>query len=420
MLFIKVINVAIRLINSFLKGIFIIIAARYLNVEDIGLLSIILGYLTIFMFFVGLEFWYFSNREISERIAINRDFNQIILNQFFLYLIIYLLLSPILLFWFEVKYSLGIQFLVILVSNHISQELSRIAIHLNRQLLSSFFAFFTQSFWILPILVLWLFKISPSLNTIFNIYMTLSIITILLNLLIFMRIVKLKVNLIFEPKTWIDFKFIKKGLRFSFLFYLSTISYKVSELLGRFMLEKMGHIDKSGVFSFYQNISSIGVLLIYTGIISFYLPSLLNNLSNKEIYNRLMIKFRRDVVLASFLVLILTTVSGFTIFKYFLREDIYIYNFKYFILVNLSYLFINLSSSVSYIAYCEKKDKVNILSNIISFILSAFIYPIFIFLIKDDIMLSVTLAFTFWALLSLFLKTYFFYNKGLKGFFKKL
>jgi hypothetical protein len=396
---IYLINISLRILNVFLKGIFLIIAARFLSVEEIGIIGTIFGYVTIIVFFIGLEYWYYSNRFIKK----SEQNQMVLINQFFLYTLVYFMFIPIVYIIFENKYELGIYCVLIVLSLHLSQETSRIFIFINKQLLASVLSIITQALWTIPIFIMWMLNISVDVIRIFTIYSVVASIGAIINVIFLLKFFRIDFRKSTYYLTLLDYNFISKGLKLTILVLISTLSYKIAELVGRFILESEELFIEAGVFTFYQSIINIIYLLLYHGVTSFYLPKLVaskeNNISTFSILKK---SYKRIYFLGLFIASISVMIAGTFMIYFLLKDPNYKSNIFYFYLMILGGFILTLSSYWGTLIYINKFDRITISVNLsslaISFLTSYIGVKVF-----ENPLLGISIGYLVWGIFILIL-----------------
>src|SRR5690606_19233268 len=152
----KFINILLRAVTIGLKFVLSVVVIKMLDIESFGVLGLFQSSIIILTFVIGLDFYSFSSREILKEGA--KEFSFYFNNQIVLHLIIYLLFIPICYVLsrmgiMEVKYLNF--FYIILISEHMSQELYRILIILKKTTPATIVLFLRSGFWIVILYIVW-------------------------------------------------------------------------------------------------------------------------------------------------------------------------------------------------------------------------------------------------------------------------
>ena len=221
------VNLGFRAITIFLKFILSIIVIKELSVDDYGLLGLFQSSIVILTFVLGFDFYNYSSRELISN-AKNKFF--ILNNQLVFYFFSYLILIPLIIlfskiFGFFSEYlSL---FVCILILEHLSQEIYRLLIILKKTIPATILLFLRSGVWILFLLGL----------IYFNKYITLNLLYFLWTIGAFMSVFYGIKFIKFKPSRQINLLWIKKGVKTSLPFFISTILFKLIEFSGRYFLD---------------------------------------------------------------------------------------------------------------------------------------------------------------------------------------
>ena len=162
-----------KFINIFLRGstllsrvILFLFMAKYLEPNQVGLFGLVLASIYLSVYAVGLEFYVYSTRELlrynkSNPVAVGAGTSgHFLKSQCVLHIILYFLTFPLLLTLFIFKFlpwNFVVLFFLILFLEHITTELVRLLITLNKQISSSIVLFFKSGFWCIVISILIIF-----------------------------------------------------------------------------------------------------------------------------------------------------------------------------------------------------------------------------------------------------------------------
>lgn len=408
----RFINLAINSFNFLLKGFFFVLGAKYLNIHDLGEIGVIFAYNTILVFFLGFEYWYFFNRMYARYLTLGKSetFKMIFFNQIYFYILMYLLFLPVIFYFYEVKFNLGFVLCIGIVSFHLIQEISRIWVYLNRQILSSLTTL-SLAIWTVPIYFLWLRGEKISLYEIINIYTFVLFSCMLLWVLLFGIITKINLLEIFNFKKFFRFYIHKKAIRLSCLMLVSVLCYKAAELSPRLFADFLGNYKLAGAVTFYQSFGLLIVGLVYYIVPVFFLPEILKKVNSDE-FRDIIKRFKFELMKFSLLFFIIATISPF-IFVRILKlkqeyEEFWYLSFVF----GLVYFIINLSTYYSYVSYVRKADKVNYLSNILTFLFVLLVYVIS-YILKLDDKVAIVIALSIFSVLQ-YLTKGFLYKRGVR------
>ncbi|GAA3566016.1 polysaccharide biosynthesis C-terminal domain-containing protein [Snuella lapsa] len=345
----------VRLFNLFLRGATIglkfalsIIIINELGVEEYGTFGIFQSTVIIMTFIVGFDFYSFSSREILKKEA--KPFSFYFKHQLLFYLLSYFFVIPF--SFFLVKLDIVEKehlflFILILVAEHLSQELYRILILLKKSIVGTMVLFLRSGIWIIVLYVLWQINfVAKNINA-------------LLILWLFGAAFSLVVGFRKTNFTWVkelDFDWIKKGIVIALPFFVGTIMYKLIEFSGRYFLKFYFSDKEVGIFTFFSSISNILFVFVQTIVIIEIYPRLLE--SRKKNFREFMIVFKvykKQLLQYTFLGIILSSVFIYPLLL-FMNKTVLLSNIiSYFVLL-IAMSFFCVSFISHYALYSYSRD----------------------------------------------------------------
>src|SRR5680860_183501 len=145
---IRLLNLGLRSLTLTVKFVFILSLAVFLPPEQVGLYGLIAVSVAYSTYFVGFEFYTYSTRDLVARPR--KEWSGLLSSQMIFFLIMYLLILPafsILFFLGMLPWSIFKAFLALVVLEHLSTELMRFLIAIERPLLATTIIFIKQALW---------------------------------------------------------------------------------------------------------------------------------------------------------------------------------------------------------------------------------------------------------------------------------
>ena len=359
--FFPIINLFLRGLTLLSKFLFIYVIAKFYSVDDVAEYTLFTSIIVYSVYIVGLDFYTYSNRNmiVNEKHNISNEiFNQILLYFFVFFVFV------VLFYLFKFNEIIGIShpilFLIILFSEHLSQEFTRILIVLEKQVAASFCLFLRTSTWcvVSTILIYWG---GISLYNIFIIWAVFSYVSMFFGVFYVHRKVNFKFSLFS-----LNLKWIKKGILISLPFIIASLAYRFSFVFDRYFLEDYFNSTIVASYAVYAAICSSLVYVFDALVLQFSYPKLIKEYSSKNfdifkiLVNQLIIK---SVLIISLLFLFVLIISGYLLS--YLGEPAYIDNFKCFIVILFGYLFYSLSYVPHYILYSMSDDRWILISSLV-------------------------------------------------------
>lgn len=369
----NIVNLSLRGITILLKFALSILVIKNLSVEDYGVFGLFQSTIIILTFVVGFDFYTFSSREIIKKDA--HEFSYYFVNQLVFHLVAYILIIPFSYFIFKfgiIDFKYIVLFILILITEHLSQELYRILILLNKTVVATSVLFFRSGFWIIALYLFWNQNIlEVSINSILLLWFFGSALSILIGFKF------IDVESIKKP----DLKWILEGIKISFPFFIGTILYKIIEFSGRYFLNFYHSDAEVGVFTFFSGIANIIYVFVQTIVIIELYPKLImaKDVNNEEFFAILKI-FKKQIIQYSILGFILSIIFIYPLL-WFLDKTVLFDSLVSYIVLLVSTLLFCFSFIYHYALYTYKKDisilKATILSFVFNILLSFILIPIF-------------------------------------------
>lgn len=354
----KILALVLRGASMGSKFLLIIGLSKVLTTEDYGVFSLIITTLTFLMFFLGLDFYNFSHREIIEK---DHSKIQFLVNQFWFHLFCYILYIPIIYLIFGadiIPITYIFPFYLLLVFEHLGQELFRFFNLFNKPNIANLILLIRTGFWIVIILIFeyLIFNNTLTITSILYYWIGGSLLAIIFAIayIISQKSVNLNdINFFKIDKNWI-----KAGIRISIPFFLGTIAYKVIEYSDRYMIDWFMGKAEVGVYSFFANFANIVNIVVNTITITLLVPNLLRAVSSeKEEEIKLKTKqFSRELYLTTLLVSLIIVGLIYPVLSWLDKPEFSAEIRVYFVILLANILF-NASLIYHYLLYAYKRDK---------------------------------------------------------------
>jgi|TARA_R100000049_G_C1944774_1_gene89638 hypothetical protein len=321
---------------------------------------------------VGLDFYIYTAREFAETEFKKRG--SLLKNQVVLVLILYLLLTPII---FVFLPEAGIPqkflwwFLVILIFEHLNQELHRLFIVLSKQLIASTLLFIRQGSWALAIAGLMVLNENyRNLNTVMLLWTSASGVAALIG------VCKLHSFRFGGWRHRVDWVWIKDGLAVSGAFLIATLALRSIQTIDRFWLESLSGTEIVGAYVLFFGIASTLSVLLDAAVFSFKYPELLSLANSGDLIK---IEFIvKKMFATSMIIIILFSIVSISIVSYsidWLEQPVYERNICIYYWSLSGIIFLSLSMIPHYALYALKSDRSIILSHMSALIFFCTLVP---------------------------------------------
>lgn len=268
----RILNLALRLLAMGSRFALIFMLAKLLEPAEVGLFGLFLATVAFSMLVIGGDYYTYSQRELM---SMPRERWSFVLQHQLLALgILYLFLIPpqLLLFTFNLLPSnLIFWFLILLIAEHLSQEINRLLIVMQRPLLASWVLFIRIGAWVWGLLpVLWFMPATRELETILIAWLLGASLAIFIGMWAILR----------EASPWHfwpwDWAWLRRGFGVGLLFLTATMCFKALTTFDRYVVKALDGLDQLGVYVFYMGMAMAIMSFLDAAVLSFLYPRMIS------------------------------------------------------------------------------------------------------------------------------------------------
>jgi len=266
-------------INAILRGaglvsrlVLILALARFLAPSEVGLFGLFSVTVTYAMLAVGLDFYTFSQREVIARPA--GEHLTVVVHHAGACAGAYMLAAPVLVALFasgHLPLRLAPWFALLLVLEHVGQELYRLLVALGRPVVAGVLLFLRQGLWVwVMVLALWLRPGWRDLELVLATWSTGSAIAVIAGLWFVRPAVAAAGRLSWDPEL------IHRGLRTGLLFLVATLCLRGLLTFDRYLLEHFAGLELVGAYTFYGGIAMAVMAFLESAVFVFRYPRMVH------------------------------------------------------------------------------------------------------------------------------------------------
>ncbi|XPS89872.1 putative membrane protein [Desulfosarcina variabilis str. Montpellier] len=369
-------NILLKAFILLSKFFFISSLANHYSTVEIGQYCLFLSSVMIGTLLIGFDFYSFNTREIISLKPIK--IIDAIRDQLAFHLLSYLISVPFLFLFFNldiIPKALILWFIVILFSEHICTELHRFLIIFRQPISANINQFLRSSLWMLIITLLLIFDFRVNmLSFIFCSWLFGNLICFIFSIY---SLRSLPWKFFFNKK--IDFYRILNGLKSLLPIYISSIFLKIVEYSDRFFINYYSHSSSLGIYFFFASITNVIQSFTYAGVISIFLPQILNAYQSQEkfTYKILILKMLKGTFIICLFISIILVIFILP-FLNFINGQIYIQNIKLFYLMLFSNSIISIGLIPHFLLYSQNKDYPIMYSSLLSGLSIILLHIVFI------------------------------------------
>lgn len=267
----RLMNMALRSGTLGIRFLFIFFLARYLDPASVGYYGLFTASISYGMYFVGLDFYIYNNREIIRAGDDRRG--QMLKGQAVLSALLYAAFLPIMLL---VLHHAGWPahliwwFVPILVLEHFNQEVFRLLVAISQQISASLLMFVRQGSWGLAAVVLMQWNAeSRQLDVIMALWTFSGVVAAVLGVA---KLTRLGMDGWRLPVDWI---WIRKGIVLCASFLVATLALRGIQTVDRYWLEALGGIEVVGAYVLFLGMTGALMVFLDAGIFAYAYPELI-------------------------------------------------------------------------------------------------------------------------------------------------
>lgn len=275
----KRLTVGLRLASLGLRSALIVLLARYLSVDDVGLYGLMVVTISYAIYPLGLDFYTFSTRELVR--SPRPLWPTFIRSQLALTALLYVALMPLLLTMFSVgllPWSLAFWFVALVCLEHAGAEIDRILIAALDPLASSIGLFLRQG--LMPLIVAPVIAIASSTRSIeivLVVWTACNVAGVLVGALFLWR--KLRGN----GSGLMDWAWVRRGIRICIPFLIGTLCLRALFTFDRQVISIWGSTDSLASYTLFATIGMGLTSVVSAGVVQFVYPHLVAAASRHSI-----------------------------------------------------------------------------------------------------------------------------------------
>lgn len=362
------ISIFLRIVVIFCKFFLVTILIKKFPLDVFGEYSLLVSSISYALIIIGCDFHSFSTRFL-----VLQDYTywfSFLKDLLLFYLLSYLVFSLFFfrLFTFNIlPQKFLIWFYVILLFEHLSQEIYRIIILLGNTAHADFLVFLRNGVWVFPV-IFYIYNVDmledQKIFIVLVGWCTGSVLSFIIGINWILK--KIPTN---QPLLPINWKVLKEGLQKSLFFFIGTISFCGITTVDKYLIKIFTNSSEVGVYSFFYMLTIVINTLIEAGIINQILPDLIKiyNKGNLIMFDALYQKMKKKVFISIFIFFSLSTIFINFLIKFLNKNSFLEYISLYYIL-ELTVAIQIIGLIPHYKLFIMKEDSIIVYSTFISFV----------------------------------------------------
>jgi len=270
--YIQFFNGLIRVLTLSSKFFLFFFLARLLEPSQLGIYGLLAAAINYALFAVGFEFYTYSTRELVG-LPLSK-WGGALRNQGIFYIFTYIIVLPLVIFVFIQDwlpwYYLG-WFLLLLLLEHLSQELNRVFVIMSDQLFASTLLFFRSGIWcFLVVLLMWIKPEYRRVDVVLCAWMIGAATACILGLIRLKRIDSSSLS------DSIDWAWIRKGIFVAAPYLCAALAIRGLFTFDRYWVKEIAGLDILGAYVLFIGLANGILSFLDAGVFVFMYPQLIS------------------------------------------------------------------------------------------------------------------------------------------------
>lgn len=270
---VKLANVAIRAATLGSRFLFVFALARFVEPAVLGMYGLFTATVGYALYFLGLDFYTYTTREI---LRVDRQrWAALLKNQAALTGLLYAVFLPLSAALFvtgSLPLALAPWFYVLLLLEHVNQELSRLLTAISEQIMASVVLFLRQGSWAIAIVACMLW--TPDARHLNHIFAAWSVASTLAALLALHRLRRM--GLAGWRSSPVDWAWIRRGIIICLPLLLATLALRGLFTFDRYLLNHFGGLETVGAYVLFFGIAGTMMAFLEAGVFAYAYPELIS------------------------------------------------------------------------------------------------------------------------------------------------
>lgn len=359
-------NMAIRGLTLVSKFLLIFFLARFLEPQELGLYGLLAATIGYSLYLLGFDFYTYSTRELLK--SKREHWGGVLKAQGALTIILYVIFLPLLSLIFInnlLPMRLFAWFFILLVFEHLNQEIGRLLIAVSDQIYASLVLFLRSGLWAVAVaIIMYYAPQARDLSVVFAAWSLGGLAALVLG------IIRIKSMGLSGWGEKIDWGWITRGLKVAFALLLATLAVRGVFTLDRYWVQELVGMQLLGAYVLFMGVSMALMSFLDAGVFAFIYPGLISayQKGNPEIFRRGMIKLSQQTIFVSgaFAVIALLVIGPLLVW---LNKPLYVEQQGLFVWILIATLLYALGMIPHYGLYAQGRDRPIIYSHIASLII---------------------------------------------------
>lgn len=267
----RLFNLVLRSMTLACKFLLVFFLARFLTPSALGLFGLLTATISYALYLLGFDFYTFSTRELLK--FSKNQWGGMLKSQIVFTVVLYCLLCPILILLFTfgaLPWAIAYWFFVLLVLEHINQELMRLLVAISKPLMAGWVLFLRAGSWTLVVAGLML--VAPRFRNLEVVLLCWTIGSLWAAISAVKHLHGIGMG---GWRKHVDWAWIGKGVRVALPLLVATLAIRGLFTLDRYWLEALAGLDVLGAYVLFMGIGNAIMSFLDAGVFAFIYPNLI-------------------------------------------------------------------------------------------------------------------------------------------------
>ncbi|AQG99879.1 hypothetical protein A9R05_14445 [Burkholderia sp. KK1] len=371
----RLVNVSLRGLTLASKFVLLLALAKLMSLIEVGQYGVLAATISYALFVLGLDFYTYSAREM-----LNVDQTQwppLLRNQAAFYVVCYATMLPV--FYLALKWAdtlserLVVWCMVLVVLEHIAQELSRLLVAMSRPVSATVLGFLRGGLWVFACIAAMMEV--PALRNIETVLIAWAFGSLSAVVFGFASIRGLRLS--DASRRPVDWRWIWRGLKVCAPLLVATLAIRGLSVFDRYLQGYFSDKEMLGVYTFYASLASAILAFLDAAVFSFQYPRVVKAAQGEDKFAfRLAVKHLTNATVFTVILLSVAAAIGIRPVLALLHKSAYAENVGMFIWILAGVNLFAVSMIPHYVLYAIRRDRAILIANVSSvvvFFVAAFL-----------------------------------------------
>lgn len=361
---VKLANLVLRGSTLVAKFALLFVLAYFLEPHDVALYGLVVATIAYSLYGLGFDFYTFTTRELLG--SKSDQWARFLRDQGVFFGLVYALVLPLLLLVFVfdlLPWSVAPWFFILVVLEHLAQELNRLLVAMSRQLLAGVVLFLRSGIWAFVVAFLfWYIEDFRKLELVFYAWTASACVACLLG---FSALWSLDRKCLSSK---IDWRWILKGIKVALPLLIATLAIRAVFTVDRYWVDSVAGAEILAAYVLFAGVANAVTAFLDAGVFVFLYPRVVRAYkeNNAQAFKCGMLALFKQTTIVTLLLCVLASLLIHPVLSW-LQKEIYSQHVGILYILLAAIFIFSISMVPHYAIYAMSKDRYIIISHILTF-----------------------------------------------------